>query len=272
MKSLLDKIINDEIEIPSQPQTALEILTLIESDSISLQKLQDTMLSDQQITSTILKISNAPIYNTGKTIKTLTEAINHLGLHTIAALVSMISITNLVSGGKADKTILDHSLNVSRIASLLSNHTKNINKEVAFISGTLHDIGINIMQAYIPEKYKKVKDIVFKKSKSYYEAEDEIFGYNHCQVGYLLAKKWKLPTQYAYVIKNHHNIIPTARKTNTPLKPEDELCYLIRISDILAFQTEGVTLYDNQLDALLQRIGMSKNTFERLRRSFAVNS
>ncbi|MCX8026987.1 MAG: HDOD domain-containing protein [Thermodesulfovibrionales bacterium] len=269
MKTLINKIISDDIDIPSQPQTALEILSLIEDDNISLNKLQELMQSDQQISATILKISNAPIYNTGKSIKTITEAINHLGLHTIAAIVSMISITNLVTGGKADKTVIDHSLTVSKIASSLSNHTKKVSKEEAFIAGTLHDIGKNIMNVYIPDKYKRVKDLVFKEGKSFYEAEDEILGYNHCQVGYILAKKWKFPNQYAYVIKHHHDIIFKPKIDQTVIKPEEALCYLIRIADILSFQLEGISTYDEYLETLLDKVGITKNTFDKVKDSFS---
>ncbi|MFQ3574053.1 MAG: HDOD domain-containing protein [Thermodesulfovibrionales bacterium] len=268
MKSLIDKIINDEIDIPSQPQTALEVLSLIEEDNTPLQKLQDLMQSDQQISATVLKIANAPIYNTGKSIKTITEAINHLGLHTIAAIVSMISLTNLVTGGKADKTIIDHCLTVSRIATQLCMCCKNVSKEEAFIAGTLHDIGKNILHVYVTDKYKKVKSLVNKQGKSFYEAEDEILGYNHCQVGYILAKKWKFPIQYAYVIKNHHNIISESQKVHIPLKNDEALCYLIRVADILAFQIEGISIYDNQLDILLKRLGITKVSYEKVKERF----
>jgi HD-like signal output (HDOD) protein len=62
------------------------------------------------------------------------------------------------------------------------------------------------------------------------EIETEMLGYNHCEVGGLIARKWKLPKNLEIVIEYHH-------AENLPAfedKSYEALCEIVRVADAIA--------------------------------------
>ncbi|TAN43993.1 MAG: HDOD domain-containing protein [Nitrospirae bacterium] len=233
MSDLLKKIMHDEIDIPSVPDISLKVLTLLEDEKCSLKKLEDVIFKDQLLTTSILKIANAPLYQTGKTINTLADAILSLGLHNLLAIVSIVSLTQQLSNKHGDALLIKHAMAVCYASSQLSVFVKGVKKEEALVAGLLHDIGKTILAANAPEHYKKAKKLMADEKISGLEAEEEVTGFNHCYVGSALARKWKFPKIYEYVIKHHHDD-RVRRASLEDLSYEDKLCYIVRVADKMA--------------------------------------
>ena len=74
----------------------------------------------------------------------------------------------------------------------------------AFTIGFLHDIGKILLNIVDTMLYQKVRTSV-KNGMDIIEAENEMFETNHADMGFLLAKKWKLSVLLANCIKYHHD-------------------------------------------------------------------
>lgn len=231
MDNLLNKIMLDDIDIPGVPDIAVKVMGLLEDERCSLKRLEEVIFTDQLLTTSILKIANAPFYQTGKSVNTLAEAIMAIGMHNLLALVSIVSLTNQLSGKLHDATLIRHAMAVSTISAKLSTYVKGMKKEEALVAGLLHDIGRTIIAANAPAHYKRTQEVTVKEGKFTMEAEDEVLGFTHCHVGSAMAKKWKFPKIYDYVIKRHHDYRVKKPLQTQPLSYEDKLCYIVRLAD-----------------------------------------
>ena len=81
---------------------------------------------------------------------------------------------------------------------------KEANTERFFVAGMLHDVGRLVLAMSAPFSILSV----FMRCKSeeiqLHEAEKNILGFSHTDVGQLLLKKWKLPAFHQNIVGNHH--------------------------------------------------------------------
>ncbi|MDD5435001.1 MAG: HDOD domain-containing protein [Nitrospira sp.] len=204
MTTVEDVILNS-CEIPPMPNVAHQILVMVADPNTTAEKLQKAILADQALATRILKIANSPFYGVPRTIRTLSTAIMILGYRMIRNIVLAVvtkSINRRV--GLIEAMMWEHAIGVSTASFLVAKEINSPDPEEAFLSGLLHDIGKQILNNHDPEKYMKVIEKNYNDGVPFYTAEEEIFGFNHTDVGALVVKKWKLSEELENAIRFHH--------------------------------------------------------------------
>lgn len=79
-----------------------------------------------------------------------------------------------------------------------------LNREFALVAGLLYDIGRTWMACCRPRGYSRVADQVKLSGRTACEVERELFGMDHCEVGYCAARAWGLPAPILDAIAQHH--------------------------------------------------------------------
>ena len=65
---------------------------------------------------------------------------------------------------------------------------------MAFAAGLLHDIGKVVLDRIVEEPDKEVLvKIAEEMTPDYHSKETDLYGFDHCAVGFFLAKKWNFP-------------------------------------------------------------------------------
>ena len=70
----------------------------------------------------------------------------------------------------------------------------------------MHDIGIIVEDHVNHDKFINCCETYEPNSLPFIEYEREVMGTDHCMIGYLLAKEWKLPVEVIEAIKRHHKL------------------------------------------------------------------
>jgi HD-like signal output (HDOD) protein len=80
-------------------------------------------------------------------------------------------------------------------------------REAVFVAGLLHDIGELVLYHRLPDLSRKALESTTKSrpGKEIQDAERELLGYNHAEVGGALAHQWLLPINLQECIAYHHN-------------------------------------------------------------------
>ncbi len=73
-----------------------------------------------------------------------------------------------------------------------------------FTAALLKDIGKVVLSQYVVEAQKKINALVSDDGYSFREAEKEVIGIDHAELGGMVAEKWKFSSQMADIIRNHH--------------------------------------------------------------------
>ena len=78
--------------------------------------------------------------------------------------------------------------------------------ELTFSAGLLHDIGKLIIISHLPQEHNQIAQLLENdRSCPEYQAEDEILGFTHADIGSYMAAKWNLPELICEAILNHHD-------------------------------------------------------------------
>jgi HD-like signal output (HDOD) protein len=195
-------------ELPTIPDIAAKVIDLLDNPEVELEELADMILTDQVMASRVIKIVNSPLFRPMHEIKSIKRALIYLGfrhIREIALTCSIIDAFGNKSGVFDIKTFWEHSFGVGVVAKIIAQRVRYQEVEKAYIVGVVHDIGEVFLSYYFKDEFQKIVDKLKGTTGSFVEAEEEILGTTHCEVGLCLAKKWNFPPEYCDVILNHHS-------------------------------------------------------------------
>jgi putative nucleotidyltransferase with HDIG domain len=109
------------------------------------------------------------------------------------------------------KRLFNHSVIVGLTARSLAREYRTIIGENILLDGLLHDLGYLVLNSYFPEVYQNMLDS-FQCSQSFLDAEKNILGYSHAEIGFWLAEQWNLPGTLLDTILYHHT--PSLSRNN----------------------------------------------------------
>jgi putative nucleotidyltransferase with HDIG domain len=213
-KTIRDRL--KQIEgLPPFPATHAQILELANSDKSSSEEIAEQLQMDPSLLASIFKMVNSSAYGFQKKVDSLKLAVTLLGLEEIANLVMTAQIfKNLgdYEGGSGfDRDgFWKHSVGTAFITRTIA---KKLQTEVesAFLAGMLHDLGKVVLDRCFADYYRAVLDQCEKEHLWIGEAEQQLLGLTHADVGGQLATEWKFAEKYLYSILHHHEPEATGR-------------------------------------------------------------
>ncbi len=230
----LKEKIQSIVRLPALPAVSMEVVNLVDNPRSSAASLARVISKDQVLTARLLKIANSPFYGFPRRIATIDFAIVVLGfdaLKDIVISVSLLSALNKQDSKFFDpRAFWDHCVAAGAAARRFSHDFNYRVSGEAFVAGLLHDIGILIETQYFTREFREVVKMMKTRSISFIEAEKEIFGATHADIGSWLAERWNLPEQLVEAIKFHHN--PGDAENNK------ELVALINFVDVLSHRLQ----------------------------------
>ena len=169
------------------------IVKEMQSPEPSLKKIGYIISQDVSMSSKILQIVNSAFFGPPQNIKDPQQAIIHLGIDTLRALV----LSNHIFSSFPENSELygipltemwKHSLMTGRLAKDIA-RSESGEKEVAedaLIAGIFHDLG-KLILFKVPDLYRGVKDFIEKNGCNSVEAEYAVLKTSHAELGaYLL--------------------------------------------------------------------------------------
>jgi putative nucleotidyltransferase with HDIG domain len=248
---MLDKILLSIKKLPAFPATVQRVTELLKNEDYSVNDIVAVIKFDQAVTANILKISNSTYFGVRQKIKTIHDAVVYLGQQHLIRAIQTASIskffTNKGYGDKASE-LWEHSVAVALMSQILSRQFYNQDNSVLYTAALLHDVGKLVMGEYVQDAAKKIFELVNNKSYSFLEAEEEVVGINHADLGGRIAEYWNFPSEIRDAIALHHH----PDQINFEKK---ELPSLIYLSDQFCL-TMGI---DGGMDGLAHR-GFSEVT------------
>ncbi len=232
------KIIKQTKLLSPSASSLLEITTRKEHN---LSDVVDIIKYDANLTAKVLKIVNSAAYSLQSEITAIDRAISFTGETAIISIAMNEAADMLYNkelsgyeGAKGD--LWAHNLLTGLAAKKIAPHTKiQINADVAFTCGLLHDLGKSIISDFLINTSSKViQAIDDKKVTSYEAAEAKILGIDHCEAGFELASHWNLPDPIPSAIRYHHNPSQSPEEYKT-------LVYAIHLGDMLAMMAGSGT-------------------------------
>ena len=156
-----DFITNSIKSLPPLSQTLIDVNRVCANKDASVADLVNVLKNDPMIVANILKLANSPLYNFGKDIKNISQAVSRFGMKMTQSIVINNSIRKLlnvdmkpygVSSGKFAEISLLQS-------TLIMNWYKNVDEtkvEELYLAGFLQEVGKILIANYIIQENESI--------------------------------------------------------------------------------------------------------------------
>lgn len=233
---MIDDIIARVGTLPPLPDTIHRLVTVVGNPSSSLAQIVDTIRYDQVLTSEVLRLCNSAYFGLSRTVECLDDAVRLLGTVKVLQLViaaharAMLSQPQAGYGLPAGALWL-HSVGVAAGAQLLARPMRLAQPGLLFTAGLLHDVGKVVLNEFVATEYAEIARRVSQQRCSFVEAEQEVLGFTHPEIGGRLAEAWNLPSSIVSCIRYHHD--PETTPEPAPLVDAihlaDSVCILLGV-------------------------------------------
>ena len=232
------EIINKVKNLPPISQAALRLVNLLEQASISNDEIVTVIKCDNVLTAKLLRACNSPYFGLDEPVSSVDQAVLMLGhqqiLHIVLTLAFGSAMVVPLPGCAVEANELwRHSLLTATAAEIVAAeaYTMNVDTPVAFTVGLLHDIGkLAMSQAITPEIQQEIRQLIEQKGCSRAEAEKQVLGADHGEIGACLLKSWNLPDDIIEAVANHHNPV---------CEPRPRLSVITHLANCLAHLAGG---------------------------------
>ncbi len=222
------------------PNVFVRINQLVENPDSSIADIARAVSQDPSFTVRMLRVANSSFYGFSSTIDTVDKAVSVIGTSQIRNLALSMSAAHTFAGLPNSLVSMDnfwrHSLYCALIARILARQAGRCDPEALFTAGLLHDIGELVLFNRLPEQARDALLLVLEHADELpvYQAERQVIGFDHAQVGGELARQWKLPPLLEECLAYHHAIAGAQRY------PRETA--LLHLANILALMAELDTL------------------------------
>ncbi|SMF20462.1 response regulator [Desulfovibrio gilichinskyi] len=244
-------------ELPIMPSLYIKLEKELQKDDISIRDIGKIIGEDLAVTTGILKLVNSSFFGLYSKVSTPEKAATMLGLSTIKGLVLGMHIFNTSKIKNLDFSIEDlgeHSQYTALLARAIiqAEGADNETAEKAFLAGFLHDIGKLILSTSFQPEYAEILKSVKKEGIPMSEAEKEIFGFTHAEVGAYLLALWGFDEAVVEAVHSHHELTESGSGMLSPAAA-------VHVAD--TFEHELRTLHPEYSPHLLDAEWLEQNGF-----------
>lgn len=233
-----EAILASDPVLVSLPEVFMRIREVLSDPNSTVEEASAVIGKDPSLTAKLLKLVNSAFY--ARTLRvsgglppgpvdTLSRAVMLLGLNQLSTLAMGVSVLPLfkdIPAGCIDlRQFWRHSIGVGLIAKLMAVRMHDPSPERFFVAGLLHDIGRLVLYKQVPAAAGASLAEASATGRHLVEVEQELFGFDHAELGGMLLHKWRFPESLEQAVWRHH--APTTGEV--PLEPA-----IICVADMIA--------------------------------------
>ena len=223
------ELVRNEVLLSSFPDIYYQITRTLKDPTSSSESIADVIGKDQSLSAKLLQLVNSPFYGFPSRIDSLARAVTLTGTRELTMLAMSISVMSQFKDIPESlfdmKEFWKHSIACGIFAKLLAQRKGLKPEERYFLAGLLHDIGRLVLLKHLPRETRKAMLTSRIGGIPLFQAEKEIFGFDHSSVAGLLLMEWNFPDPLTYLINHHHR----PERAENPLDPA-----ILHLADIMA--------------------------------------
>jgi diguanylate cyclase (GGDEF)-like protein len=267
--SLFQRLKNTK-RLPSPPGTAMQVLELCRREDVDVQQIADIVMSDSVLAGRMLKFANSPMAGISRQVTSVREALLLLGLRTVKLTALGFSLAMPAQEARCPAFKLKHFWAGSWLRAVIARRlvvaVGNGDREEAFTAALLSGLGQLALAHGFGDEYSRVLEEV-KKGKALAQAESEILGSDHYQVGALLMKDWGLPDILVQAVALQSG----SAWSETRATPAGELAWIIgtsrRLLPTFAEARDGIVeLKDSDRALVEQTLKLNEEAWQQMSR------
>ena len=248
--------------LPPLPRVVHELRAALADESTGMERVVAIVATDPALTMAALRLANSSFYGVSGRVATLRDAVQTLGLNTLSSAVMTAAVMAGFQRGECPGFDVSgawrHAVATALSAEALAT-SRDVDVGTAYVVGLVHDIGRIALAAYFPAEFSAVLARVADRDEMPIEAERELLGLDHAQVGAMIAAHWRLAPVVVEAVAGHHDPLPgVAHGLHDVLHVADNISYALGCS-----MSSDELVPPLSLEAW-QRVGMSPAEMRKL--------
>ena len=191
------------------PAVTMSLLKVVEDPGKTMDDVTNIIQYDPAITADVLRTANSAYFGLKYPAETVSDAARMLGTNKLVELVLLKVASKIIQGPLGGYNMHEGALWQHSVASAIMARQLAVQLGLAhpcsiFTAALLKDIGKTVMDKYVQNAYKKIYNLVIHENLSFMEAEKQVIGVDHAELGGMMARIWNFSPRMVMIIKNHH--------------------------------------------------------------------
>ena len=209
--------------VPSLPSLYFRIMDALASPDAGVDTIGAIVAKDPAMTAKILQLVNSAFFGIARKVSNAVEAVQYLGVGRVRSLVLSLHVFSCFDKVKIKNFSIErvwgHSMATGMIAQKIAKAEKagREDQDEAYVAGMLHDIGKVMLASSFADRYAEAVALATERKIPMIEAEREVFGVTHAEIGAYLLGLWGLPISIVEAVALHHVPGGSPLKSFSPL-------------------------------------------------------
>jgi HD-like signal output (HDOD) protein len=209
----LRRMVGSAGSLPAVPRVYQALTRALEDPLTEARHLVPIVQSDVSISTRVLQFVNSAYYGLAEKVTSIEAAILYLGLRTVRHLALSIELHQAF---QLPPTALGELERHARLAAQIARKLVSASQaDTAFAAGLLHDAGQLVLMSRMPQPYAEATRRAVAGRRPLHEAEREVLGASHAEVGAYLLGLWGLPPPIVEAVAFHHQERPCPGSLDT---------------------------------------------------------
>ncbi len=239
---VVEKIQKNIKRIAPLPTNIRRIMSIVNDVEADMSQLAKVVEEDPTLTMQALNLCNSAYYSLPAPVTSVAHAVRFLGTSAVGGLAMAAYFRGLMQfeKGKSNPWLegaAEHLLLTGQIAEKLSRLAGGlVSPAMVFTAGLLHDVGKLVLSKLDDSYALEIRDLVRTGKRSPIDAEQEVLGMDHAEVGAQLAQRWSVPDIIIMAIEKHHTPLTVESLPADYVFLADAIFYLLKQDiDLKAF-------------------------------------
>ena len=225
-----EQLISQLKQLPPAPTVLIELMNSFRQADRDVDRIVTLIMHDPALTAEVLKLCNGTYFAADHPVDDVFEAVTRVGFYEVYRMVAAISCSRMFSSGPGNSALdmshfWRHSVTCAVIAEIMAEKFED-RQGLAFTAGLLHDIGKLILASVEADAYTEVVHRPQLDEATLLQAEQNLFGTQHAELGACLLARWKLPDPLVTAVRLHHE--------SAHAEPMDRLISCVQVGNTLA--------------------------------------
>jgi HD-like signal output (HDOD) protein len=263
--NFVEGILQFVMQLPPFPAVLQRVLHMVEDPKTSAQDVMEVIQYDQAITANVLMMANSAYFGLRRPVHSIREALVKIGFNELIEIILTRGSAHIFCQACQGYNLTEgqlwrHSVACALLSKIHSSRAKWESTPAQFTASLLHDVGKIILSQFVKDHFEDIENLVREQNRSFTEAEKEVLGIDHAELGGKISERWNFPADITAGIRYHHTPFLT--------REYHELVATVHLGDITARMAGlGGTIDGSSYDGhkeVMKQYGLTKKDIEEI--------